>query len=326
MKSETIEIPAFMKRVEEEKRNYEREMLKKRKKAKVARKKRQEKVRVVAMGLTTVFLTIGTVSHIKELSKEKIIEIGKDQDLLRMPKEEETDFHLEEPTVEMEVDLKAEEPEKESVFLDFSDRSMTEDIQNTKERYYEVIKEYAHRYGLDPDLMTALATQERGIHGYEVDPGGAIGLMQIQVSAWEGETLTAYNFDTNSYETISVDTSSLSNLEENVKVGCMIFQSNLRELNYNPLLSLQAYNMGIGTAHKLARIYAEESGISKEEVLENKNDFGWMNYRDEIPYGDPRYIEHVISYLGSDFTIQNKTPDGDIISIHITNMEKEKVY
>lgn len=34
-------------------------------------------------------------------------------------------------------------------------------------------------YGVDPALVLAVATQERGIHSSVTDTGGATGLMQI---------------------------------------------------------------------------------------------------------------------------------------------------
>ena len=203
--------------------------------------------------------------------------------------------------------------------LDYEDRSDSDKANTTRAYYSEVIEKYSQTYGLDSNLILALATQERGVHGTTMDPGGATGLMQIQNAVWDGGTLTAYNFDTNSWEQIKVDIPSLSDLDYNVKVGCMIFQDYLRYNNYNILATIQAYNMGYGTTDRLISIYCNETGKTREEVLEHQNDTGWLKYRQGITYGDQKYIEHVLSFYGPQGTISVQKTDGSICSVTVGN-------
>lgn len=203
--------------------------------------------------------------------------------------------------------------------IEYSDRSSTEKANTTRENYYEVIDSYCKTYGLDTDLIVALATQERGVHGTTMDEGGATGLMQIQNSVWDNGSLTAYNFDTDSWEQITVDIGSLSDLNYNVKVGCMIFQDCLRNNDYNIIAAIQSYNMGYGTTSSLIEDYCAETGKTREQVLANQNDTGWLNYRDAIPYGDPSYVENVLSYYGESGTISVHKPDGTICSVTVSN-------
>ena len=203
--------------------------------------------------------------------------------------------------------------------LDYEDRSDSDKANTARAYYSDIIEKYSQTYGLDSNLILALATQESGVHDTTMNSGGATGLMQIQNDVWDGGTLTAYNFDTNSWEQIKVDIPSLSDLDYNVKVGCMIFQDCLRYNNYNILATIQAYNMGYGTTDRLISIYCNETGKTREEVLENQNDTGWLKYRQGITYGDQKYIEHVLSFYGPQGTISVQKTDGSICSVTVGN-------
>ena len=91
-----------------------------------------------------------------------------------------------------------------SFYYDYEDRSNSVDLYRTKELYGDIIEKTANTYGLDPNLVLAIATQERGIHSSQKDPGGATGLMQIQGGAWIGEKLTVHNFISGQDETIII--------------------------------------------------------------------------------------------------------------------------
>ena len=94
-----------------------------------------------------------------------------------------------------------EQDDVEYIFIDYYDRSVNDKAQKTRELYGNIIEKYANMYGLDPSLVLALATQERGVHSSVMDRGGATGLMQIQNSIWVGKSVTAYNFEKGCKET-----------------------------------------------------------------------------------------------------------------------------
>lgn len=64
--------------------------------------------------------------------------------------------------------------EKDTIYqnfnIDFSDRTSDEKAVNAKENYYELVGKYAKTYGIDKDLIMAIATQEKGVHSTEIDP------------------------------------------------------------------------------------------------------------------------------------------------------------
>lgn len=222
----------------------------------------------------------------------------------------------------------------ETISINYEDRTSTDKAKISDSNYRSVIEKYSKMYGVDPNLMLAIATQESGDHYNNINFGPAVGLMQIEKSVWKnGGDLTAYNFETNSWETITITSdgyndfiNNLSDLDYNVKVGCMIFQQSLIYMDYNILASIQCYNMGYGNMQTIFDNYCADTGLTKQQVLENQFDCGWLNYRNIIPAGDSKYIEHVLSYYGENCSIKNIKPDGTIVNVIVNNNTIEKVY
>ena len=211
------------------------------------------------------------------------------------------------------------------VNIDFDNRTDSSKYIKAKELYSDLITKYAKRYGIDPNLMLAVATQERGIHSEVIDSDGGYGLMQIQYSQWINKNIQVFNYETNSYETLNITTDMIKNLETNIKLGCMIMQDNLNRLNNNPLLSLQAYNYGFPCASACISAYAKDNNLSYKEAILDYTNTGWMNYRKNIGGGDPVYVEHVLSYIGDDFKITNMSRDG-VIALRVSNEAEARTY
>ena len=202
-------------------------------------------------------------------------------------------------------------------FIDYGSKSDTEKAILASENYKWLIDEYSRVYGLDSDLMLAIATQERGVHSEYTDEGGATGLMQIQNGVWDGATLSAYNFDTASWDTVVVDTSSLGNLDYNVRIGSMIYQTYLRDMDYNSIAAIQAYNQGNGAVAGIISSYASDAGKTSSEVLDDPTDLGWLEYTNYVPFGDPNYVLNVLSWYRGDGVISCFDTDGNIHSVSL---------
>ena len=227
------------------------------------------------------------------------------------------------------------EEEAETVSLSYSDRTSSDKAYIADSNYRSVVEKYSKMYGLDPNLMLAIATQETGDHYSNIDSGPAVGLMQIEKSVWEsGGFLSAYNFNTESWETIEVSEDNyeqfiddLKDLDYNVKIGCMIFQESLRNSDYNILAALQTYNMGYGNMHyTILPAYCSDVNKNEEEVLSNQYDTGWLEYRNLVEDGDNNYIENVLSYYGDNCDIEVIRPDGTKVSVNVDNSKLNKVY
>ena len=167
-------------------------------------------------------------------------------------------------------------------------------------QYASYYQKYGEMYGIDPLLLAAKGAQERGgVHSTVKDPGGALGVMQIQVNSHVGTNKSAFNYKTGQKDTVFASMANIQNLETNIQIGAIIMANSITDQKYNPLLGLQSYNYGSGGMNKVIRAYATAKGISEDDVRKNVKDTGWMPYRMTVHgtgYGDVKYIENVLSH------------------------------
>ena len=189
------------------------------------------------------------------------------------------------------------ENDTNSNYLEFdyysdSDKKISNnDIENTL-RYKDIFDKYGHEFGIDSNLLIALATNESsGIHDIDYDEPD-IGIMQIEWSVWLNKKVKAYNYEKNEFDSLIITNDVIESLEGNIKAGTMILQENINKtvrygyddklINASDILpySLQRYNMGVGNMQKLLRMGGD-----------------WKDNRNEITAGDSKYFEHVLAYL-----------------------------
>ena len=202
--------------------------------------------------------------------------------------------------------------EKDTIYqnfnIDFNDRTSAEKAVSAKSNYYSLVSKYAKTYGIDKDLMMAIGTQEKGVHSTEIDPGGGVGLMQMQYQVWVNQDVKAYNFDTNSWESFHVTDSNIRELDTNIKIACMYFQNCLVNMDYNVPAALCAYNWGMtSTKNKLSE-FSQDRGLSLNEVLE-ANDTSWINLFNVNGDTSLAYPKMVLSYYDSSKPIENEKID-----------------
>lgn len=173
-------------------------------------------------------------------------------------------------------------------------------LEKTKDNYYDLICKYSNMYGLDPDLMCAIATQESGIHSNKLSRYGN-GLFQIE-GVHIGETLHPYNYETESEDTVVINENTIVDLEHNIQIGCAIYQDCLMKMNGNEIAALKAYNLGLGAMNNMINNYCDNTNMTKEEVLNNKLDTGWNNYHSSSYGGDTNYISNVLRYYTGDLS------------------------
>lgn len=302
------------------KKYYERNALKDTKKKKVTRQNKHSGKKIIATSLLIVLLltlTYACKNEVKALFEEDWKNIVSVEGL------KESSINYSDETISF-IEPVYEEITK--VSIDYGDRSDTDKAHKTKAYYGDLIDKYSKRYGVDPNLVLAIATQERGVHGTTVDKGGAIGLMQIQYNVWVGERISAYNFETGKRETFIVDDEKLADIDYNIKVGCMYLQNCMEYMDYNTVAAVQCYNMGAGSMNKILKAYSADCGKSVNEILSDPTDIGWLEYRNIIDMGDPDYIENVFSYLGENSNVGSIKKDGSIINLNINNETSKKIY
>ena len=233
---------------------------------------------------------------------------------------------VEETSYTMENDEQIEEivPDNfQTAYITYENRYDSDRANTTRSDYYDIIDKYAKMYGLDTNLVVAIATGESITHSTD-DTGPAIGLMQVE-KWWIGNDVTAYNFEMGSYETVSVDLEKLKDLGQNIKIACMIFQNSLQYFNYSPLLGLQTYNMG-PSVDQIVDAYCLDCGKNRNDVINDYSDVGWLDYTYVTEIGTPNYVPEILSYLGDDIKIVNIKPDGTEVGININSIENQKMY
>ena len=196
--------------------------------------------------------------------------------------------------------------------------------------YYPLIEKYAKMYGIDPNYALAIACHERGEHSDRIDTGGGLGLFQVQVSVWDGNTIRAFNFDRNEWEDYVIYQDNIKNLEENIKAGMMILQGCLVNDDYNVTMSAQEYNFGHTGLMTAINAASNALGESVDTLTQNDNT-DWFDYRtynvssDGYQMGDPNYVENVFKYINNDEIMNFTKPDGEQISVKYHNMSYDLV-
>ena len=213
--------------------------------------------------------------------------------------------------------------QKMEFHYNYEDRENQDQIYQAR-RYEDIFEKYAHTYGLDKNLVIALAAQESaGEHYDNLDNGCAEGIMQVEKDVHIGTELTAYNFDTDSMETIEVTAENLQDLDTNIKIGCMILRNCIEQNDYNIPLSLQTYNFGPGNMAEALSVCSANEAISEDKMISDPTSTKWLDYREFLNTGDPLYVEHVFSFLpdNTELTVlkRDKTP----VSITLKNDQQK---
>lgn len=291
----------------------------KRKQTQIKNKKQRKVKRKNKFKRTVIALTLATTATLIAVANQK------EANTLESPAFEDTynppivDTNGVNEITKINMDLEYDSPieknnineDSELLELDIEENTQNEKYLYCKNNYGDLITKYANIYGIDPKVAIAVFTHERGYHSDVMDPGGAIGLCQVQLDVWNDKDVKAFNFETNSWETYHIKEENIKNLEQNIKAGVMILQESLRQVSYMILQGVQNYNYGLGNLNVAFR----QSGLNANELNEQNNK-EWMQYRDLIKGGDPLYIEHVFQYIPSDSNLHFKTPDGKDINLH----------
>lgn len=176
--------------------------------------------------------------------------------------------------------------------VNFSAEDKSDDFYDEiTSKYGDSINKYASMYGIDPNLIVAIISQENPTYKKNNSSSGAYGLMQVE-NIWNNKELTCYNKEQNCYETIIVDTSKVnSDADYSIKVGCMIFASTAEAINKRTnLTDAEAFQ---------ATLIAYNKGITVTTKVLN-NTYSFDEFKDAITStkgGDNNYTENVLSHL-----------------------------
>lgn len=266
--------------------------------------------------------TIESIEKNKEnsLSEEKAISLENDitSYSLEQPeilKQDSTSYSVENIEEEKEPTIIIETPytydENTPVYeFNFEDRSNSEKSNYAKENYTTLVNKYSAIYGLDSKLVLAMLTQENAYNEINYSNIGANGVMQIE-SIWYGHEICAYNFENNSYETVTIEKDKLTDPEYSIKIGCMILNNYYNTL-YNNYVTTGVISKSDSI---LATIIAYNKGITAICNLINTYGSDFTSHISETRGGDNDYINHVSSYMEdmSLVELQNKDDSASLL-------------
>ncbi len=266
--------------------------------------------------------TIESIEKNKEnsLSEEKAISLENDitSYSLEQPeilKQDSTSYSVENIEEEKEPTIIIETPytydENTPVYeFNFEDRSNSEKSNYAKENYTTLVNKYSAIYGLDSKLVLAMLTQENAYNEINYSNIGANGVMQIE-SIWYGHEICAYNFENNSYETVTIEKEKLTDPEYSIKIGCMILNNYYNTL-YNNYVTTGVISKSDSI---LATIIAYNKGITAICNLINTYGSDFTSHISETRGGDNDYINHVSSYMEdmSLVELQNKDDSASLL-------------
>lgn len=283
------------------------------KKREYLRKKKVKRIKKIATNVTATLLAgVTTFSIIYKLLKEDDEQFYEDFNEIST-----TDINQDYLNETIDYENLNEQFVCQNYYVNYNDRTDTDKYKYTKNTYYDTIAKISNAYGIDPKIMLGIATQETGGEKMYFD-SYAKGLMQIEKSVWNNETLKAFNYNTNTYENIKVDGNKLLDTEYNIRVACMIFQNCLRESNFNLPIAIQRYNYGIGNIKKVLKYCYGTSEVSIETGLD------WLDSRNIINVGDSNYLEHVLSYINNSDDIVCLDSEGNKIKYQVSCQKLNK--
>ena len=293
-------------------------------------KLRKSKLNRLKLGTTAILLSAGITATLMLKENAKAMEfpiIEKTSNLAFEAIEVEPEIIIDGEEIIIDEESKTNETINQKTYsydidIPFNDRTDSPKYINCKEQYGELITKYATMYGLDPNLMIAVATQESGVHNPSTDTSSAIGLMQIEKAVWNNKSITVYNYETKENETFNIDIDTMKDLESNIKLGCMIMRQQMDYMRNNPVAALWSYNYGYGNMNTVLNAYANEKGVSINNVLDNYYDFSYITnkfYANLVSNGDSYYVEHVLSYMGDNPNLVMNVNDDKVIELNINN-------
>ena len=86
--------------------------------------------------------------------------------------------------------------------------------------------------------------------------------------------------------------------------------------------------MGCGNMDNLMATCSSIENIPTSDLKNNLDNQEWLNYRESVGAGDPKYIEHVFRYLPDGYTIKIRRVDtGEYETLTVFNdNQKNKEY
>ena len=224
-----------------------------------------------------------------------------------------------------------EEKPSDIAYIRYDDLTDSDTYIGAYEEYYNIVEKYANKWGISPNIIMAMLTQESA--------GKQSNLMQIQFDSWIDGVLTEYDFVNERYQSIVltdnpemyegknitvITREDLQNKVTNISVACVILRHCLEKMDYNILASIQAYNLGWPNMKSVLKTPSENTGLSVDELLSDQTNTEFTNYTYIVNCGDSNYVSNVVRYLtDGEITIQTINECGEVENLVIGVAQKQ---
>lgn len=285
-------------------------------KGKTIIKKKKKKGKIIAMMLSGT-MTLSALGLAMSLNNNEDKE--EDSHILKAEYMVDQQNELDNTTEDEIMNIPPENQTVAEFHYSYEDRSNTDLIFNV-ELYDDIFRDCAKRYGLDVNLLKAIACQEsNGNHYDNIGIGPAEGIMQIEKDCHIDTVVSAFDFESNSEKSIYITEEVLQDPATNIEIGAMDLRNSIEAYNYNIPLGTQAYNFGVGGVQYTLDMCQSLTGINETDIENNQENNEWLNYREIIGIGDPEYVEHVYSFLPNNYTISVLDRNGNEKTIALIN-------
>ena len=199
------------------------------------------------------------------------------------------------------------------------------ELKKINKDYGKEITNASKKYGIDPNLLKAMivAAKNEGKNFVECD--GTCSLEKIFI-------FDEVKSGKRTVRDITIDSSASKKKQINF-MGAKL-QRLMEQHDGNLLQALLEYNLGKETYEAVINVYAEQTGLPKEEIIQDHYDTGWYHYITEVldnttkynisplSTADRSYIQSVVTALGRTGTVK-WTQKPSIVGVNVNTSEEE---
>lgn len=119
--------------------------------------------------------------------------------------------------------------------------------ENERNRIAAAVIENSEKYGIPPELITAVMWEESDVRPWVRSPKGAVGLMQVMPHMSAQQPIAG----------------NLTTIEKNVELGCLILADNIRRLGLEDGISAYFWGSEIRGVSYLHRILEKRASVRR---------------------------------------------------------------
>lgn len=119
--------------------------------------------------------------------------------------------------------------------------------ESERNRIAAAVVQNSAKYGIDPELVTAVMWEESDVRPWVRSPKGAVGLMQVMPHMSARQPIAG----------------NLTTIEKNVELGCLILADNIRRLGVEDGISAYFWGSEIRGVSYLHRVLEKQASVRR---------------------------------------------------------------